>query len=239
MDSDREGARASLPLRPVLLVLFALAAFLIWYFARDWTEVLTEREESLRAWTGAHFGTALVASFLIYTTMTGLSLPGATLLTLVLGWLLGTWWALPVVSFASTAGAAITFLLSRFLFRDWLLDRYGDRLSTFNEALEREGAFYLFSLRLIPAVPYFAINLVMGLTPLRLRTFWWVSQLGMLPGTFVYVKAGAALPRLSELREQGLSGILTPDLFLSFLLLGLFPLLARWLSGALRRRTPA
>jgi len=144
-----------------------------------------------------------------------------------------------LVSFASTAGATVAFLLSRYLFRDALQSRFGDRLAGFNAALESEGAFYLFTLRLIPAVPFFVINVVMGLTPLKTRTFWWVSQLGMLPGTVVYVSAGASVPSLQVLAERGVGGVLSPQLFAAFIALGLFPLIVKSVMKAGKKPSSA
>jgi uncharacterized membrane protein YdjX (TVP38/TMEM64 family) len=173
-------------------------------------------------------------AMLIYVTATGLSLPGATVLTLVFGWYFGFVRSLILVSFASTAGATLAFLLSRYLLRDVVQNRFGDKLTAFNNSLEREGAFYLFTLRLIPAVPFFIINVVMGLTPLKTSTYWWASQLGMLPGTAVYVYAGSQFPNLQTLAEKGGSGILTPQLMAAFVLLGLFPLIVKRIMGRLR-----
>ena len=169
----------------------------------------------------------LGSAFVLYVVVTGLSLPGAAVLSLAYGWLFGFWRGLVLVSFASTAGATIAFLMSRFLFRDAIRSRFGERLHAFNEALAREGAFYLFTLRLIPQVPFFIVNLLMGLTPLRTTTFWWVSQLGMLPGTCVYVYAGSSVSSLETLRDQGVSGLVTWQLLLAFALLGLFPLIVK------------
>ena len=169
----------------------------------------------------------LGAAFGLYVIVTGLSLPGAAILSLAYGWLFGFWRGLALVSFASTSGATIAFLMSRFLFRDAIQARFGDRLNAFNEALAREGAFYLFTLRLIPQVPFFIVNLLMGLTPIRTATFWWVSQLGMLPGTCVYVYAGSSVTSLETLRDKGVSGLVTWQLLLAFTLLGLFPLIVK------------
>ena len=169
----------------------------------------------------------LGAAFVLYVIVTGLSLPGAAVLSLAYGWLFGFWRGLILVSFASTAGATVAFLMSRFLFRDAIRSRFGERLTTINEALAREGAFYLFTLRLIPQVPFFVVNLLMGLTPLRATTFWWVSQLGMLPGTCVYVYAGASVSSLERLRDEGVSSLVTWQLLLAFALLGLFPLIVK------------
>lgn len=190
-------------------------------------ETLANREEALRDWREKHVAKAVVLSFLVYVSAAGLSLPGAMLLTLFLGWFLGFGLGLLVVSLASSAGATLAFLISRFFLRDFVQNKFGNRLKTFNESLQQEGAFYLFALRLIVVVPFFIINLAMGATPIRTWTFWWVSQLGMLPGTAVYVYAGASFPSLSDLVEKGGQGILTPQLIFALLLLGLFPIVVK------------
>lgn len=169
--------------------------------------------------------------FLVYVAVTAFSLPGATVMTLVGGAVFGLGWGLLLVSFASTLGATLAFLIARFLLRDWVQSRFGDRLGTINRGIKREGAFYLFGLRLVPLFPFFVINLVMGLTPLRAITFYWVSQLGMLPGTLVYVNAGTELGQI-----ESLSGILSPGLILSFVLLGLFPLVAKHALAWMKQR---
>ena len=163
---------------------------------------LARQESQLRAFQASHPVLVFGLAFIIYVIVTGLSLPGASVLTLVYGWYFGLLQGIIVVSFASTTGATMAFLLSRFLFRDAIQRRFGDRLENFNQALEREGPFFLFTLRLNPAVPFFVINAVMGLTPIRTRTFWWVSQLGMLAGTSVYVYAGSSVPDLQTLPER-------------------------------------
>jgi uncharacterized membrane protein YdjX (TVP38/TMEM64 family) len=163
----------------------------------------------------------------IYILATGLSLPGASVLTLAYAWYFGFARGMVVVSFSSTGGATMAFVLSRYFLRETIQSRFGDKLVSFNEALEREGAFYLFTLRLIPAVPFFVINVVMGLTPLKTRTFWWISQVGMLPGTAVYVYAGSQFPDLKTLADKGGSEILTPELIAAFVLLGVFPIVVK------------
>lgn len=190
-------------------------------------EQLSLRESEFREYQKEQPFLVYGVAFLVYVSVTGLSLPGAAVLTLTCGWLFGLWGAVVLVSFASTAGATIAFLVSRYLLHDLIQDRFGERLATFNRSLEREGAFYLFLLRLIPAVPFFVVNVVMGLTPLKTRTFWWVSQLGMIPGTIVYVYAGASVPSLSKLAEEGARGILTPQLLFAFCLLGVIPLVIK------------
>ena len=171
--------------------------------------------------------------FTIYVAVTGLSLPGAALLTVISGAIFGLVPGLLLASFASTLGATLAFLFSRTLLRDWVEQKFSGYLDTINQGVKKDGAFYLATLRLIPAVPFFIINLAMGLTTMRVRTFSWVSQLGMLPGTAVYVNAGAQLGLVQELSLQG---ILTPSLIASFALLGIFPWIARMLLEWLRRR---
>ena len=197
---------------------------------------LAAKELELKSVQQEHPWLVYGAAFLVYVVVTGLSLPGATVLTLTCGWFFGFWRGVVLVSFASTTGATVAFLVSRFLLRDSIQSRFGEKLATFNRALEREGAFYLFMLRLIPAVPFFVINVVMGLTPIRMRTYWWVSQLGMIPGTAVYVYAAASVPNLATLAEKGAKGILSPKLIVAFALLGLVPLI---LKKAMQRFRPA
>ena len=197
---------------------------------------VAEHDAALRAYQQAQPWLVYGAAFLVYVAVTGLSLPGATVLSLVYGWYFDFLRAVVLVSLASTAGASLAFLLSRYVFRDAIRSRFGDRLRAFDDALARDGALYLFTLRLVPAVPFFVINLVMGLTPLRLGTFWWVSQAGMLPGTAVYVYAGAAVPDLGALGETGVGGIASPRVLAAFALLGLFPLLVRVAARRLRPR---
>ena len=155
--------------------------------------------------------------FVIYVLVTAFSLPGAAVMTLVGGALFGLGWGLLLVSFASTIGASLAFLIARSLLRDWVQRRFAGYLTAINQGVEKQGGFYLFTLRLVPVFPFFVINLVMALTPIKLWTFYWVSQIGMLAGTAVYVNAGTQLAQL-----QSLSGILSPALLGSFILLGLF-----------------
>ena len=163
-----------------------------------------------------------LAFALLYIAVTGLSLPGAGVMTLIAGAIFDLKVGVVLVSFSSTIGASIAFLLARYLFRDLVQRRFSSALQPINRGVQREGAFYLFALRLVPAFPFFAINLAMALTPLRLWTFYWVSQIGMLAGTIVYVNAGSQLGQL-----ESISGILSPVLIGSFVLLGLFPLIAK------------
>ncbi len=201
-------------------------------------ESLAASESQLRRFQAEHPILVYGVAFAVYVGVTGLSLPGAAGLTLVYGWYFGLVRGIILVSFASTTGATVAFLLSRYLFRDAVLKRFGDKLSGFNEALRREGPFYLFALRLIPAVPFFVINLVMGLTPIRVVTYWWVSQLGMLAGTAVYVYAGSRVPSLEKLADEGVRAVFTPiqltQIILAFVLLGVFPLVVRFIMKKLR-----
>ncbi|MDA8743418.1 TVP38/TMEM64 family protein [Rubripirellula amarantea] len=196
-------------------------------------ENLAKQEGRLREFQAENPVLVYGAAFLVYVVVTGLSLPGAAILTLVYGWYFGLFRGVVLVSFASTAGATMAFLLSRFLFRDAIQKRFGERLESFNAALEREGAFFLFTLRLIPAVPFFIINAVMGLTPIRTITFWWVSQLGMLAATIVYVYAGSSVPDLQTLAENGVGAAFTSSqltqIVVAFVLLGVFPLAVRYM----------
>jgi pyruvate/2-oxoglutarate dehydrogenase complex dihydrolipoamide dehydrogenase (E3) component/uncharacterized membrane protein YdjX (TVP38/TMEM64 family) len=168
---------------------------------------------------------------LVYVLATALSIPGAVIITLAGGAVFGFWQGLLMVSFASTVGATLAFLASRFLLRDWVEARFGQRLADINAGVNREGGFYLFTLRLIPVVPFFLINLLMGLTRMKVWTYYWVSQIGMLAGTAVYVNAGTQLAQL-----ESLQGILSPALWGSFVLLGLFPLIARRIVAAVQKR---
>lgn len=172
-----------------------------------------------------------LAYFFIYIAVTGLSLPGAAVLTLVGGAIFGLWWGVLIVSFASTIGATLAFLVSRLLLRDWVQEKFGRNLQTVNRGIEKDGAFYLFTLRLVPIFPFFVINLVMGLTPIRVVHYFLVSQVGMLPGTFVYVNAGTQLAQI-----ESAAGILSPGLLFSFALLGIFPLLAKKLVAFIQAR---
>ena len=210
-----------------ILVIVAIAVLFALFFAFDLQRYLTlaelkARQEAFQQFYAANRLLTLGLYFALYVVVTALSLPGAAVMTLAGGALFGFLPALIVVSFASSIGATLAFLVSRFLLRDWVQERFRDRLKALNAGIEREGAFYLFTLRLVPVFPFFVINLVMGLTPMRTLTFYWVSQVGMLAGTAVYVNAGTQLGQI-----ESLSGILSPGLLFSFILLGIFPLIAR------------
>jgi uncharacterized membrane protein YdjX (TVP38/TMEM64 family) len=170
--------------------------------------------------------------FAIYVAVTALSLPGAVVMTLAGGALFGLWTGLLVVSFASSIGATLACFVARFVLRDWVQNKFGDKLSAINQGIETEGAFYLFTLRLVPIFPFFVINLLMGLTRMPLRTFYWVSQLGMLAGTVVFVNAGKELAKIDSL-----AGILSPGLLISLAILGVFPIVVKKLLVFYRSRT--
>lgn len=223
-----------------LLCLIGAAAYILTNHQETFSPShLASQETAMRNYQEDHPILVIALAFSVYVIITGLSLPFAAVLTVVIGWFFGFWVALVMVSFASTAGSTLAFLSSRFIFRNTIQTRFGEQLSRFNEALEKEGAFYLFSLRLIPYAPFWVINVVMGLTPIRVATFWWVSQIGMLPGTAVFVYAGASFPTLQKLAEQGLAGILSWQLGLAFVLLSAFPFIARKLMASFKRSTPA
>ncbi|HET6545790.1 MAG TPA: FAD-dependent oxidoreductase [Rhodanobacteraceae bacterium] len=194
-------------------------------------EALKARADTLAALRAAHPLALAAAFFAIYVAVTALSLPGAALLTLAAGALFGLIEGVLLVSFASSIGATLAFLSSRFVFRDAVRRRFGERLEAIDAGVDKGGAFYLFTLRLVPLFPFFVINLVMGLTSLSMATFYWVSQVGMLAGTVVYVNAGTQLARLDSL-----SGILSPTLIGSFVLLGVFPLIARFVVHRIQVR---
>ena len=218
----------------ILLAIVALliAAFFLFDLGSYLTfESLKASRDEIVAWRQTRPLLAVMITFLVYIAVTALSLPGAAIMTLAIGAVFGFFWGLVLVSFASSIGATMAFLISRFIFRDAVQRRYGRRLQTINDGIEKDGAFYLFSLRLVPIFPFFLINLLMGLTPIRPWTFYWVSQLGMLLGTMVFVNAGTQLGSL-----ESAAGILSPALFGSFVLLGLFPLLAKRLLSVMQAR---
>jgi uncharacterized membrane protein YdjX (TVP38/TMEM64 family) len=207
----------------VLIILGLIIAFKIFdlgqYFSLDY---IKESQENFQLLYNEHRAAVIAGYMVIYILVTSLSLPGAAIMTLAGGALFGLVIGTIIVSFASTIGATLACFVARFVLRDWVQGKLGDKLRTVNNGVEKEGAFYLFTLRLIPVFPFWLINLGMGLTKMPLRTFYWVSQVGMLAGTIVYVNAGKELGKI-----ESLSGILSPTLILSFVLLGLFPILAK------------
>ena len=219
------------------ILLAALFAALVYgFFAFDLgqyfsLEYFKSQRAAIDAYHQANPARAMLLYVAVYVAVTALSLPGAAVMTLAGGAIFGLAWGTLLVSFASTIGATLAFLASRFLLRDWVQNRFGGRLKTINRGVKKDGALYLFTLRLAPVFPFFVINLVMGLTPIRTWIFFFVSQIGMLAGTIVYVNAGAQIASL-----ESLSGILSPELIGSFILLAVFPLLAKKLADFVKRR---
>ena len=214
------------------LVVVLVAAYFVFdlgqYFSLGY---LKSRQAEIDAYYGSNPLQTVAVFFLIYVAVTGLSLPGATIMTLAAGAIFGLLWGTIMVSFASSIGATLAFLVSRFLLRDSVQAKFGDKLKAINAGIDKDGAFYLFTLRLVPAFPFFVINLAMGLTSLKTRTFYWVSQLGMFAGTLVYVNAGTQIARI-----ESAAGILSPALIASFTLLGLFPLIAKKIVAMVKAR---
>ncbi len=216
----------------VATIVVLIVAFFVFDLQRFLTlEYLKDRQQAFADFYAANRLLTIAIYFILYVAVTALSLPGAAVMTLAGGGLLGFWTALVTVSFASTIGATLAFLASRFLLRDWVQGRFGDKLKAINEGVEREGSFYLFTLRLVPLFPFFVINLVMGLTPMRAGAYYLVSQIGMLPGTAVYVNAGTQLGQI-----ESAAGILSPGILISFVLLGIFPLIAKRIIDIVKSR---
>ena len=221
-----------LRLLSLLILMGLVAAFFIFDLQRFLTlESLKAQQAAIDAYRNAHPWLAALWYGLIYIAVTALSLPGAAVLTLAGGAVFGLLWGTVIVSFASSIGATLAFLVARFVLRDWVRRHFGDRLRAIDEGIRRDGPFYLFTLRLVPVFPFFVINLAMGLTAMPVRTFYWVSQVGMLPGTVVYVNAGTQLARIESAGD-----ILSPPLLGSFALLGLFPWIAKWLVEKVKAR---
>ncbi len=221
-----------LRLLSLLIVIGLTAAFFIFDLQRFFTlEALKAQQAAIEAYRNAHPFLAALWYGLIYIAVTALSLPGAAVMTLAGGAVFGLLWGTVIVSFASSIGATLAFLVARFVLRDWVRQHFGDRLQAIDDGIRRDGPFYLFTLRLVPVFPFFVINLAMGLTAMPARTFYWVSQVGMLPGTIVYVNAGTQLARIESLGD-----ILSPALLGSFALLGLFPWMAKWLVEKIKTR---
>lgn len=219
-----------------VILALAMAAAIVAFFAFDLgrffsLDYLKSQQTAIETYQAAHPVPVGLVFFGVYLAVTALSLPGAAIMTIAGGAIFGLLWGTVIVSFASSMGATLAFLASRFLLRESVQRRFADRLGAINRGVELEGAFYLFTLRLVPVFPFFVINLLMGLTPLKAATFYWVSQLGMLLGTAVYVNAGTQLARIDSLK-----GILSPGLLASFALLGALPLVARTLVRALEAR---
>ena len=222
------------PSRIVLLVALAgLIGLFFWFDLQRFLtpEFFSTQREAIATFQAQNPWLTALAFFVIYILVTGASLPGAAILTLIAGALFGLVQGVVLVSFASTLGATLAFTIARYLFRDAVRSKFGQHLGAIDRGVEKDGAFYLFAMRLVPAVPFFVINLAMALTPLSTWRFYWVSQLGMIFGTVVFVNAGAELGQVSSVGD-----ILSPTLWISFALLGLAPLIAKKILDAIRAR---
>ncbi|MGC9404212.1 TVP38/TMEM64 family protein [Vibrio genomosp. F10] len=223
--------------KKILFAIFLIGTIL--FLTINYGHLLTlenakSQQESLSNIIESNFVIAALSYFVIYIVVVAFSIPGAAVVTLLGAALFGFWTSLVLVSFASSIGATLAFLSSRFLLKEWVQKKFGSKLSTINEGVEKDGAFYLFSLRLIPVVPFFLINLLMGLTPISALRFYLVSQLGMLPGTAVYLNAGTQLANI-----ESLSGIVSLPVILSFVLLGLFPIITKKAMTIIRKSDSA
>ena len=222
--------------RSKLLLLLTIAAIVGIFLGFDGHKLLTlenlqSHQSAIEQWIDRNLLLAVTGYALIYVAVTALSLPGATIMTLAGGAFFGNLYGLVAVSIASTIGASLAFLVARFLMRDTLRKRYGETVAKMDRGIEKDGAFYLATLRLVPVFPFFLINLAMGLTAMKLRTYALVSWIAMLPGTFVYVNAGTQLGQI-----QSTDDIFSANLVLSFALLATFPLMAKFVVGLIRRR---
>ncbi len=214
--------------RKIILMCALLGAFVVIYTQLPPGSVTLEnlqaRHQALLLYCQQAPRQSAALYFILYVLVTTLSLPGAALMTLLGGALFGLWPGILLVSFASTLGATLAMLVSRYLLRDWVQHRFAVPMRTVNDGVARDGAFYLFALRLMPLFPFFVVNLLAGVTRLGVWRYWWISQLGMLPGAIVYLNAGHQLGQITSLHD-----ILSPGVVFAFTLLGLLPLITRWL----------
>ena len=221
-------------MKKAILVLVLLGA-LVAYFVFDLGQILSlenfkASQADIVAAKDANPVLYIAGFFILYVAVTGLSIPGAAIMTLIAGALFGVLIGTIIVSFASTMGATLAFLSARFVLRDWVQGKFGERLRAVDDGLEKDGAFYLFTLRLIPVFPFFVINLLMGLTRIKTGTFFWVSQIGMLPATIVFVNAGTQISRI-----ESTAGLLSPTLIASFVALAFFPWAAKAIVAVVKR----
>ena len=216
----------------LIFLFIALVAVFFASGAKDYLtlDYLKAQKTSFSAFYSENMLLTILIYTIVYVLVTSLSLPGASILTLAGGAIFGVVVGTVVVSFSSTIGATCAFLVSRYVLQDTVQKKFGDKLQSFNDGIAKEGAFYLFTLRLVPAFPFFIINLVMGITPIRTSVFFFVSQLGMLPGTIVYVNAGTQLAKIENLGD-----ILSIEIIGSFVLLGVFPILAKKIIGLIKK----
>lgn len=219
----------------VLIIAASIAVFKIFglgeYFSLSY---LKESQQNFQELYVNNRASVITAYMAIYILVTSLSLPGAAIMTIAGGALFGLFAGTIIVSFASTIGATIACFFARFILRDWVQTKFGNRLKAVNEGIEKEGAFYLFTVRLIPYIPFWLINIAMGLTNMPLRTFFWVSQVGMLAGTIVYVNAGKEVAKISSVKD-----IASPALIISFVLLGTFPIITKKIMELYKKKRMA
>jgi uncharacterized membrane protein YdjX (TVP38/TMEM64 family) len=207
-----------------LFFAFDLGQYLNLGYIKSKQELINDFYNLNPVWTGFIF-------FICYVLITGTSLPGASVMTLIGGAIFGVFWGTILVSFSSVLGATIAFLLVRYLFHDFVQSRYKKQLEPINDGIKKEGGFYLFTLRLVPAFPFFIINILMALTPIKTINFALISQIGMLPATIVYVNAGTQLAKVDSLND-----ILTTNIIISFALIGIIPLLSKKILNYIKKR---
>lgn len=224
-------AAANVPARSSRIAALALICLAgCWLLPQYFSlSALTTHDEAVRGWCRTNNLLALLLLFLGYTAVTAASIPAAALMTMAAGWVFGFWPAFIVISFASTLGAACAFLVSRTLLQARIQRHYGTHAQKIVRTVEQHGATVVLLLRLLPTFPFFLVNILLALSPVRLRTFWWASQLGMLPGTAAFVAAGASLPSLKTLETQGTTGVLTWQTVTAFLAVACLPITFRLL----------
>ena len=215
----------------VIIIIFVIASYFFFDLGRFLTLSFIQSQLSeIQQFRAENFGLTALLYFTAYIVITALSSPGAVIVTLLGGAIFGVLWGTLIVSFASSIGATLAFLVSRLLLRDWVQSKFGHYLGPINRGVEKDGNFYLFSIRMVPLFPFFMVNLLMGLTPISVGSFYIVSQIGMLVGTAVYVNAGSELAKITSL-----SGLVSPSVILSFVLLGIFPLAAKFIVSLIQR----
>lgn len=215
----------------VIIIIFVIASYFFFDLGRFLTLSFIQSQLSeIQQFRAENFGLTALLYFAAYIVITALSIPGAVIVTLLGGAIFGVLWGTLIVSFASSIGATLAFLVSRLLLRDWVQSKFGHYLGPINRGVEKDGNFYLFSIRMVPLFPFFMVNLLMGLTPISVGSFYIVSQIGMLVGTAVYVNAGSELAKITSL-----SGLVSPSVILSFVLLGIFPLAAKFIVSLIQR----
>ena len=215
----------------VIIIIFVIASYFFFDLGRFLTLGFIQSQLSeIQQFRAENFGLTALLYFTAYIVITALSIPGAVIVTLLGGAIFGVLWGTLIVSFASSIGATLAFLVSRLLLRDWVQSKFGHYLGPINRGVEKDGNFYLFSIRMVPLFPFFMVNLLMGLTPISVGSFYIVSQIGMLVGTAVYVNAGSELAKITSL-----SGLVSPSVILSFVLLGIFPLAAKFIVSLIQR----